>query len=130
MLIWSAGSVWTRCRGTKPGRRPVNSSRNTSVGSRNRGASGFRCTVPARASSLAGAIPALGLEGCPVQLELRRYHPACRATFEARVGYRQLAVKAYAEDPADEVRLYQALAAAGLAGDSGVRAPSLLAWDR
>ena len=86
--------------------------------------------VAIRASGLAGAIPCLGLEGCPVRLELRRYHPACRATLEARVGYRRLAVKAYADDPADEVRLYQALAAAGLAGDSGIRAPSLLAWDR
>ena len=86
--------------------------------------------VAIRASGLAGAIPALGLEGCPVQLELRRYHPACRATLEARAGNRRLAVKAYAEDPAHEARLYQALASAGLAGDSKVRAPSLLAWEQ
>ena len=86
--------------------------------------------VAMRALGLAGAIPALGLDGSSVQLVLRRYHPACRATLEARVGSRRFAVKAYAEDPAPEARLYQALAAAGLTGESGVRTPPLLVWER
>lgn len=86
--------------------------------------------VAMRALGLAGAIPALGLDGSSVQLVLRRYHPACRATLEARVGYRRFAVKAYAEDPAPEARLYEALAAAGLTGESGVRTPPLLVWER
>ncbi len=46
------------------------------------------------------------------------------------MGRRRLAVKAYAEDPTPEAVLYQALAVAGLSGDSGVRVPPLLAWDR
>jgi hypothetical protein len=83
-----------------------------------------------RSVGLAGAIPALGLEGCPVELLLRRYHRGVRAAFEARVGERRLAVKAYAEDPSPEAQLYEALAAAGLSNDSGFRVPPLLACDR
>ena len=41
-----------------------------------------------------------------------------------------MAVKAYAEDPASEAALYEALAAAGLGGESDVRVPPLLAWER
>src|SRR6266567_9039088 len=83
-----------------------------------------------RASGLAGAIPALGLGGHSTQPLLRRYHPNSRATLEARVGHRRLAVKAYAQDPAPEAALYEALAAAGLSGDTGVRVPPLLVWER
>src|SRR5205809_3029527 len=83
-----------------------------------------------RAKGLAGALPALGLESDQIELLLHRYHPGSRATFEARVGQRRLAVKVYAEDPAPEAELYLALASAGLAGDAGVRVPPLLAWER
>src|SRR5438045_1545441 len=84
-----------------------------------------------RDRGLARAIPALGLEqgGEGVALELCGYHPGARATLEARVGRRRFAVKAFADDPAPEATLYQALSAAGLAGDSGARVPPLLAWD-
>src|SRR2546430_10878183 len=84
-----------------------------------------------RDRGLARAIPALGLEqgGEGVALELCGYHPGARATLAARVGRRRFAVKAFADDPAPEATLYQALSAAGLAGDSGARVPPLLAWD-
>ena len=84
-----------------------------------------------RDRGLARAIPALGLEqgGEDVSLELCGYHPGARATLAARVGQRRVAVKAFADDPAPEAALYQALSAAGLAGASGARAPPLLAWD-
>src|SRR5256714_6544483 len=84
-----------------------------------------------RERGLARAIPALGLEqgGDGVPLELCGYHPGARATLEARVGPRRFAVKTFADDPAPEAALYQALGAAGLAGDSGARVPPLLAWD-
>jgi len=77
-----------------------------------------------RTAGLAGAIPALSLDGGPVELVLRRYRPGLRATYEARSGQRRFAVKAYALDPAPEVELYEALARAGLC------VPPLLAWDR
>ncbi len=83
-----------------------------------------------RALGLARALLALGLEDAPVAMHLVGYSPGERATLEVRVGQRRLAVKAYAADPTPEVVLYQALAAAGLSGDSGVRVPPLLAWDR
>src|SRR2546430_1639007 len=87
--------------------------------------------VAIRDRGLARAIPALGLEqgGEGVALELCGYHPGARATLAARVGRRRFAVKAFADDPAPEATLYQALSAAGLAGDSGARVPPLLAWD-
>src|SRR5207247_3891420 len=73
-----------------------------------------------RDRGLARAIPALGLEqgGEGIALELCGYHPGARATLEARVGRRRFAVKAFADDPAPEAALYQALSAAGLAGAS------------
>ena len=83
-----------------------------------------------RSVGLAGAIPDLGLQDRPVELLLRRYHRGVRAAFEARVGDRRLAVKAYAADPSREAQLYEALAAAGLANDAGFRVPPLLACDR
>jgi len=83
-----------------------------------------------RALGLARALFASGLEDAPVTMQLVGYSPGERATLEVRVGRRRLAVKAYAEDPTPEAVLYQALAAAGLSGDSGVRMPPLLAWDR
>src|SRR3989441_4493011 len=84
-----------------------------------------------RDRGLARAIPALGLEqgGGGVELVLCGYHPGARATLDARVGQRRFAVKTFADDPAPEAALYQALGAAGLAGDSGARVPPLLAWD-
>jgi hypothetical protein len=83
-----------------------------------------------RTAGLAGVLPALGLESHPVELVLCGYSPGSRATLEARAGPRRFAVKAYAEDPAPEAALYEELAAAGLAGDSGARVPPLLAWNR
>jgi len=86
-----------------------------------------------RDSGLARAIPALGLEqgggGLELELELCGYHPGALATLEARAGRPRFAVKAFADDPAPEAALYQALGAAGLAGDSEARVPPLLAWD-
>src|SRR5438094_2466517 len=91
-------------------------------------------TLPAieamRAAALAGAIRVPGLGDGPVEFLLRGYTPGSRATFEARAGGRRVAVKAYAEDPAPEAALYEALAAAGLGGESDVRVPPLLAWER
>ncbi len=83
-----------------------------------------------RQKGLPGALPALGLDGESVELQLRRYHPSSRATLEARAGPRRLAVKVYAQDPASEAALYQALASAGLTGGSAVRVPPLLVWER
>src|SRR5438128_2645391 len=85
-----------------------------------------------RDRGLARAIPALGLEqgGGGVELVLCGYHPGARATLDARVGQRRFAVKTFADDPAPEAALYQALGAAGLAGGSGARVPPLLAWDQ
>lgn len=83
-----------------------------------------------RAVGLARALPTLGLADDPVELVLRGYTPGSRATFEARAGSRRFAVKAYASDPAPEAALYGALHAAGLAGQTGVRVPPLLAWER
>lgn len=83
-----------------------------------------------RTAGLADAIPALGLDDRPVELLLCGYTEGSRATLEVRIGARRLAIKAYAEDPTPEVELYQALAAAGLAGPTGARVPPLLAWDR
>src|SRR5213078_3852282 len=84
-----------------------------------------------RDSGLARAIPALGLEQGEggVELVLCGYHPGARATLDARVGQRRFAVKTFADDPEPEAALYQALGAAGLAGDSGARVPPLLAWE-
>src|SRR5438067_9776736 len=74
-----------------------------------------------RDSGLARAIPALGLEqgGGGVELVLCGYHPGARATLDARVGQRRFAVKTFADDPTPEAALYQALGAAGLAGEIG-----------
>ena len=83
-----------------------------------------------RTLGLARELLASQLDDAPVSMQLVGYSPGERATLEVRVAQRRLAVKAYAEDPTPEVVLYQALAAAGLAGDSGVRVPPLLAWDR
>src|SRR5436190_18644549 len=83
-----------------------------------------------RSAGLAGAIPALGLQGRPVELRLCRYHHGVRAVFEARVQDRRFAVKAYAEDPSLEAQLYEALSAAGFANDSGFRVPLLLGCNR
>jgi aminoglycoside phosphotransferase (APT) family kinase protein len=83
-----------------------------------------------RAKGVAGVLPGLGLEGCPVELLLCGYTPGTRATLQARAGERRVAIKAYAYDPAPEAELYRALAAAGLGGDSEPRVPPLLAFDR
>ena len=83
-----------------------------------------------RAMGLARAIPSLGLRDDPVELILRAYKPGARATFEARMGSRRFAVKAYASGASAEAALYDALHAAGLAGQSGARVPPLLAFER
>src|SRR5437879_1974180 len=82
-----------------------------------------------RAADLAGAIRAAGLGDGPLEFSLRGYSPGSRATLEARAAGRRVAVKAYEEDPASEAALYEALAAAGLGGESNVRVPPLLAWE-
>src|SRR5207249_4979649 len=83
-----------------------------------------------RALGLAAAIPGLGLDDRPVELTLRGYTPGSRATLEVRAGDRHFALKLYAEDPAPEAELYEALAAVGLVGAGPVRVPPLLARDR
>src|SRR5438067_13089446 len=74
-----------------------------------------------RAMGLARALPSLGLPDDPVELILRAYKPGARATFEARMASRRFAVKAYASGASAEAALYDALHAAGLAGQSGAR---------
>src|ERR1044071_1326202 len=86
--------------------------------------------VAIRAMGLSCAIPALGLDGVPVELRLCGYTAGERATFEVRAGQRHFAIKAYASDPVLEITLYEQLAAAGLANGPGVRVPTVLAWDR
>ena len=86
--------------------------------------------VAIRAVGLAAAIPALELEGCPVEFAVRGYTAGSRIALEVRAESRRFAVKAYADDPAQEAELYTVLAAAGLSGDAAVRVPPLLAWNR
>ncbi len=81
------------------------------------------------ATGLAGVLPALEFDDRHTEVALRGYTPGSRATFEVRTARRHFAVKAYAEDPASEAELYEALAAAGLGGNSNVRVPPLLARD-
>ena len=82
-----------------------------------------------RADGLSTLLPSLDLGDAPVELTLRGHDRGYGATFEGVAGDRHFAVKAYAADPSTQVALYQALAAAGLAGDSGPRVPRLLAWE-
>ena len=83
-----------------------------------------------RTFGIAGALPDLGLGDEPIELRLCNYVPGSRATFEVRSGTRHFALKLYAEDPTSEAALYERLAGVGLAGDTGARAPRLLAFDR
>jgi aminoglycoside phosphotransferase (APT) family kinase protein len=78
------------------------------------------------------ADPAPGTEpdGATIEFMLCGYSQGTRATLEARAGDRRIAVKIYAEDAGPEAELYEALAAAGLGGDSGVRVPPLLFLER
>ena len=80
-----------------------------------------------RTLGLVRAIPQLELEEAAGEIRLIGYSPGARATLEAHVGPRHLAIKLYAYDPAPEAELYEALARAGLAGDAGPRVPPLLA---
>src|SRR5206468_5294219 len=76
-----------------------------------------------RGAGLAATFPLLGLDDQSVQFRVLRYHPGRRAAIEVRAGPRRFALKACAEDPAPEAGLHEALAAAGLADDSGARVP-------
>lgn len=79
-----------------------------------------------RRSGLAGAVPALDLEGEDVDVRLCGYTPGERATLEVRARDRHFAVKLYSEDPSFECALYETLAAdEGIAG-AGIRIPPLL----
>ena len=82
-----------------------------------------------RANGPSAILPTLDLGDARVELTLRGHDRGYGAIFEAVAGDRHFALKAYAGDPSPEVALYQALAAAGLAGDSGPRVPRLLAWE-
>ena len=82
-----------------------------------------------RRQGLARALPAMLLGIGPVDLRLCGYTPGARATLEARIGPRHLAIKAYAEEPAPEAELYQTLGVA-LPDHAGVRVPHLFLWDR
>lgn len=84
--------------------------------------------VAIRDAGLPRAIPALSLRH--VELSVLRYTRGSHATLEALTERRRLAVKVYAEDPTPQVELYNALAAAGLTGESGARVPPLLAFER
>ena len=84
------------------------------------------------AVGLAAAVPGLGLDDEDiVGIDLLAYKPGSRATLGVltRDG-RRLAIKVSAQDSAQEASLHQALAAAGLCGSSGDRAPPLRFWDR
>ncbi len=83
-----------------------------------------------RKLGLARALPALDLPAGPVELINRGYTEGSRITLEARAGQRRFAVKAYADDPADEASLYENLTGAGLTTASGCCAPPLLLWER
>lgn len=83
-----------------------------------------------RAACLAGVFPPRCPGVPPGELLVHSYKPGKRIAIEVRIGRRRFAVKAYASDPVLEAELYEALTAAGLAGDSMVRVPPLLAWDR
>src|SRR5437870_11566131 len=83
-----------------------------------------------RIKGLPRAIPELELDNDPVELRLCNYVAGSRATFEARVGDRRFAVKAYSEDPAPEAQLYRRLSRMGLAGDFGARVPKLITTSR
>ena len=83
-----------------------------------------------RACGLAVVLPALELEGCPVELTLRGYSEGSRVVLEARAGQRHFAVKAYEDDPSPEVELYGVLAANGFTDSAPVRVPPLLGWNR
>src|SRR5207249_5640030 len=74
-----------------------------------------------RTLGLARAIPQLELEAGAGEIRLVGYTPGARATLEAHLGPRHLAIKLYAHDPAPEAELYEALARAGLAGEAGPR---------
>jgi predicted transcriptional regulator len=81
-----------------------------------------------RAGALARTIPECSTH--PVDLRLVGHTRGQRATLEARVGSRRVAIKCYAKDPRGEASVYRALAVAGLAsGGSRVRVPQLLAMD-
>ncbi len=82
-----------------------------------------------RRLGLARALPALSLGGEPVELINRGYTQGSRITLEARIGQRRFAVKAYADDPAEEAALYQGLAGAGFTTEAGCCAPPLLLWE-
>src|SRR5256885_9548349 len=80
-----------------------------------------------RMKGLARTIPELELDNDPVELRLCNYVVGSRATFEARVGDRRFAVKAYAEDPAPEAQLYRRLSRMRLAADFVARVPEVIA---
>src|SRR5262245_43187815 len=61
------------------------------------------------------------------ELRVRAHKPGKHATLEVRTAGRHLAVLIYAKQPEAEAELYEALAAAGLAGASGARVPRLVA---
>src|SRR6266516_6853958 len=82
-----------------------------------------------RACGLAVVLPALELDGCPVELTLRGYSEGSRVALEVRAGQRHFAVKAYEDDPSPEVELYGVLAANGFTDDAPVRVPPLLGWN-
>ncbi len=54
--------------------------------------------VAIRTVGLAAALPALDLEGCPVEFALRGYTAGSRVALEVRSEQRRFAVKAYAEE--------------------------------
>jgi hypothetical protein len=84
--------------------------------------------VAIREACFADAPPAS--DGRTIEFGLCGYSKGSRVTLEARIGNRRVAVKAYADEAMPEATLYQALAAAGLGGDSKVRVPSLLFFER
>ena len=78
-----------------------------------------------RAEGLARALPMLGLDDRPIEVALCGYTAGRRATLEVRCADRRIAVKAFAQSPEPEARLYLALAG----GCRGVHVPRLVSWD-
>jgi hypothetical protein len=86
--------------------------------------------IPAlRPGGLEAAMQAAGLDGAVVELELLKYHPRSRCTFRLVAAGRELAFKAYADDPEPLAALLDRLGARGLASGKPPTAAPLVAFD-
>jgi len=82
-----------------------------------------------RTIGLADALPELKLGDVGFAFRLCNHVEGSRATFEVRAEGRRFAIKLYSESPTPEVQLYRRFHRIGFAGDSGTRAPRLMAFN-